>query len=149
MANAFLRTVKIFDGLSEKHVEELASLFTEEIIQKGEELFSEGDAARKIYILVEGHVSLRIRLTSRPQYALVGSVRDPGQLIGWSGVVAPYHYTASAVCKQKTRLLSADGREFLSKLEANPSVGVTVLQAITETISDRLRNCRLASMRAL
>jgi CRP-like cAMP-binding protein len=149
MVNEFLHGIKIFDGLSEAQVNDLASLFKEEAVNQGEEIFSEGQVARSIYILVEGHVSLRIRLTSRPQYALVGSIKDPGQLIGWSGVIAPHHYTASAVCKQDTRLLSADGQEFLRKLEQDPSMGVSVLRSISETISDRLRNCRLASVRAL
>lgn len=73
----------------------------------------------------------------------------PYQSFGWSGIVAPNHYTSSAECDEDSNLLIIPAVPFMKLLEANPESGFKVMQRIAETIADRLRNSRQALMKAM
>jgi CRP-like cAMP-binding protein len=79
----------------------------------------------------------------------VSFVSSPYQSFGWSGVVAPNHYTSSAECDEDSNLLIIPAEPFMDLLEQNPEHGFTVMKRIAEIIADRLRNSRQALLKTL
>ena len=139
----------LFKGLSESLLTEIAALSEEVSVKQGEFIFREGEKADKLHFLLNGSVALRVKLTSRPESVTVSFVSMPHQSFGWSGIVAPNHYTSSAECDEDSNLLIIPAVPFMKLLEANPESGFKVMQRIAETIADRLRNSRQALIKTM
>ena len=139
----------LFNGLSESLLTEIAALSEEVSVKQGEFIFREGEKADKLHFLLNGSVALRVKLTSRPESVTVSFVSMPHQSFGWSGIVAPNHYTSSAECDEDSNLLIIPAVPFMKLLEANPESGFKVMQRIAETIADRLRNSRQALIKTM
>ena len=139
----------LFKGLSESLLAQIAAISEEASVKQGEFIFREGEKADKLHFLLNGSVALRVKLTSRPESVTVSFVSMPYQSFGWSGIVAPNHYTSSAECDEDSNLLIIPAIPFMKLLEANPESGFKVMQRIAETIADRLRNSRQALIKTM
>jgi CRP-like cAMP-binding protein len=144
-----LSQFSLFSGLPDSLLEEIAAISREAAFKKGELVFREGERADKLHFLLDGGIVLRVNLTSRPESVTVSFVSSPFQSFGWSGVVPPYHYTASAECDADSNLLIISAEPFMKLLEQNPESGFKVMQRITVIIADRLRNSRQALLKTL
>jgi CRP-like cAMP-binding protein len=144
-----LANFDLFKGIPADVLEEVARLCEDVFVTKGGYVFREGERADKLHLLVKGSVALRVNLTSRPDSVTVSIVSRPNQTLGWSGVVAPNHYTASAFCEEDSHLVAIPADTFMKVMEAHPEAGFQVMLRITEIISDRLRNSRQALLKTL
>jgi len=147
--NAILSEFALFRNLPEELLEKIAALGKEALYSRGDTIFREGEEADKLHFLLHGEIVLKVRLTSRPESITVSAVSQPNESFGWSGIVPPYHYTASAVCEMDCKVLTIPGDSFMKLLEENPSAGFIVMQRITELIASRLRNSRQALLKTL
>lgn len=144
-----LAQFNLFNGLPEALLEEIAALSSEVSVSNGDIVFKEGEKADKLHFLLHGSVALRVKLTSRPESVTVSFVSTPFQSFGWSGVVAPHHYTSSAECDEDSKLLIIPADPFMKLLEKYPEAGFQVMKRIAEIIADRLRNSRQALLKTL
>lgn len=144
-----LSRFNLFRDLPESFLSEIAKIGIESFVKKDEFIFREGEAADKLYLLIGGSVALRVKLTSRPESVTVSFVSKPYQSLGWSGVVAPHHYTSSAECEEDCELLIIPAEPFLELLQAQPQHGFVVMKRIAEVIADRLRNSHQALLKTL
>lgn len=139
----------LFKGLPDSLLIEIAALSEEISVKKDEFIFHEGEKADKLHFLINGSVALRVKLTSRPESVTVSFISSPYQSFGWSGIVAPHHYTSSAECEEDSKLMIISAVPFIKLLEQNPEAGFKVIQRIAEIIADRLRNSRQALLKTL
>jgi CRP/FNR family cyclic AMP-dependent transcriptional regulator len=146
---ASLAEFPLFQNLPESLVDKIAALGEEQSFSQGDSIFREGEAADKLHFLLEGDVLLKVKLTSRPESITVSAVNQRFESFGWSGIVPPYHYTASAVCETDCKVLTIPGDSFMKLLEANPAAGFAVMQRLTVLVSSRLRNSRQALLKTL
>jgi CRP-like cAMP-binding protein len=130
-------------------LKEVAEIGEEIFVAKDGYVFREGERADRLHLLVKGSIALRVKLTSRPESVTVSFVSRPHQTLGWSGVVAPNHYTASAYCEEDSMLVTLPADKFMKILEAHPESGLKIMLRVTEIISDRLRNSRQALLKTL
>ena len=107
-------------------------------------LFRESEKAKRLYFLLEGRVALQVQLSSRQENLTVTVIDSPGQGIGWSGIIPPHYYTASALCQTDCHLVAINGQELMQLLEQEPARGFVVMQRVVELISRRLRDSRAA-----
>ena len=140
---------KLFEGISEKTLAAIAAISEELTLQEGRLVFVEGSKAEYVYILLEGEVDIQVSLTSRPGSLTVAVVNLPNQNFGWSGIVPPYNYTASALCKTDCRILAMEGKKLMQVLQREPRFGFIVMQRMAELIARRLRNSRIALLKTL
>ena len=139
----------LFQDLPQQLLEEIAVISDEVEMKQGDFVFREGEKADKLHFLLNGSVALRVKLTSRPESLTVSFVSTPYQSFGWSGIVAPNHYTSSAECDEDSKLLITPAHPFIKLLEKYPEAGFKVMQRIAEIIADRLRNSRQALIKTL
>jgi len=149
ITSEFLAEFDLFKGVSDDTLKEIASISDTIKVGKGELVFREGEKADKLHLLVNGSIALRVNLTSRPDFVTVSFLNIPHQTLGWSGVVSPNHYTASAFCEEDTELLVIPSEKFLQILDKKPDAGYKIMLRITQVISDRLRNSRQALLKSL
>jgi CRP-like cAMP-binding protein len=144
-----LSQTTLFEGLTEEQLKAVADHSEEITCQQGEMLFWEGDVAELLYILVEGELDVFVQLSSRPERVTVSVISQPYQTLGWSGLVAPHVYTASALCEVDCHLVAIDGVELIEVLKADTAMGFTVMGRIAEMMSNRMRNTRFALLKTL
>ena len=147
--NAPLSEFALFRNLPEEFLEKVTKLGEETSFSEGEYIFREGEEADKLHFLLEGEIVLKVKLTSRPEQITVSAVRQQYEGFGWSGIVPPYHYTASAICEADCKILTISGEDFMKLLNDNPVAGFTIMKRLTELIASRLRNSRQALLKTL
>ena len=145
----FLAEFELFKGIPEAVLHEIAGICQEISIKDGDVVFREGEKADLLHLLVKGSIALRVKLTSRPEHVTVSIVARPHQTLGWSGVVKPFHYTATAFCEEDSQLIAIPAQGFLDILGKHPEAGYAIMLRITEIISDRLRNSRQALLKTM
>ncbi len=140
----------VFAGLTEEQLAPFMALAEEITCPRGKPIFEEGETARRMFILLEGKVSIRVQLLSRPeQVTPLATLTQGGQLIGWSGFMPPNDYTATALCQDHSRFLVFEGAAFMNLLESNPAVGFIIMRNISEAISERLRSVQRSVLKTL
>ena len=146
---ASLAEFPLFRNLPDSLLDKITALGNELFFSQGDTIFREGEGADKLHFLLDGDVLLKVKLTSRPESITVSAVSQRFESFGWSGIVPPYHYTASAVCETDCRVLTIPGESFMRLLNENPEAGFAVMQRLTELVSSRLRNSRQALLKTL
>ena len=139
----------LFKDVSSSVLEKIALISEELTIDAGQSVFREGEKADKVHFLIKGSVALRVNIMTKPDSVTVSFVAKSFECFGWSGIVPPSYYTASAICEEETRVLAVSGKELLSILSTNTDAGFLVMRRIAEMISDRLRNSRQALLKTL
>ena len=100
----------------------------------GETVFSEGDAAEHLYVLIEGRVQIIIGELGHIVYI----VSKGGEAFGWSTLVGRQHYSATAECLEPTTLLKFDRQRFQQVLENDPISGQILYKGLAKTLAKRL-----------
>jgi len=139
----------MFRDLPEDLLTKIAAIAQEITVAKNEYIFREGEEADKVHFLLHGSIALRVKLTSRPDSITVSFVNRPNQIFGWSGLVPPHHYTASAFCDEDCQILAIPGKQLMDILQQHPQAGFLVMQRMAEVIADRLRNSRQALLKTI
>jgi CRP-like cAMP-binding protein len=146
---ALLAKFPLFQDISPVILAKIAAISEELTIPKGQTVFREGGKADKLHFLIKGEIALRVNIMTKPDSVTVSFVTKPYQCFGWSGIVAPHYYTASAFCDEESSILAVSGSEFMKILNAEPFSGYTIMLRVAELISDRLRNSRQALLKTL
>ncbi|MBK9926349.1 MAG: cyclic nucleotide-binding domain-containing protein [Anaerolineales bacterium] len=144
-----LADFELFRDISKESLGEIAAICETVHVKKDDYVFKEGGKADKLHLLINGSIALRVNLTSRPDSVTVSFISRPHQTLGWSGVVSPNHYTASAFCEEDSELIAIPSEKFLQILDQHPADGYKIMLRITQIISDRLRNSRQALLKTL
>jgi CRP-like cAMP-binding protein len=143
-----LRNAELFIDVSVEDLKEAAESCREESYSQGSTIFSEGEEARDVFILREGPVTLRIHSPDRPDL-MVSAAREIGEIFGWSALVEPRRFTATAVCLEDSRVIVVDGASLRDWLQDNPTRGFRVMRNLAGVVSARLRDTRLQLRNAL
>jgi CRP-like cAMP-binding protein len=128
-----LRKVDIFHGLSEEELQSIVQFFEEENVAAGVHLCEEGANAERLYVLEQGRVSISSKKGS--QY----DIDIPGKIVGWSFLVPPFLYTASAVAKTLSKVLVIKSPDFYYLIHKEPKMGMKVINNLAQVISSRLK----------
>ena len=138
-----LRRSEIFGDLAEADLIAIAALCGEERYDEGETVLIEGDPAEALYVVEHGKLALEKKIQigrhSTPRNATIDYV-EPGKAAGFSGLVAPFIYSTSAVCLEPTRVVRVDGPALRQYLDAHPIAGLKVITSVAVLIGDRYRH---------
>ncbi len=130
---------QLFEGLEESELVEIAGLCHERSHEKGSVIFTSGGSATDIYLLKDGEVHIQVELViyDLEARATIYTVRK-GETFGWSALVPPHKFTASARCGQNSEVLTIDGQELKNILKKNNHIGYLVMRNLSNVISARL-----------
>src|SRR6266542_2854049 len=98
------------------------------------------DRARAVHFLLAGSVQVLIRVGEED--LLVGVLRRPGELVGWSAFRPPYRYTASVRCEEPSRLARVPATAFEEVFERDPALAYQILQRVATSVANRLEQTR-------
>jgi CRP-like cAMP-binding protein len=132
--------VPIIDGLPSGPRERLLELVTRRVLDPGATFMHEGDVTKSMSIIVRGRVALRLRVPERGAVTIL--TLDPGDIVGWSAIVAPYRATTSATTLEPTELATIPADALRAILAADNEVAAVFLPRVMETISARVAATR-------
>ena len=114
-------------------VAELKPLGDEFTCAAGTVLFREGDAARGVYIVLEGHATLTV-ITENGNTVLARS-SGPDSLLGLPGTFLRGIYQLTATIDQDSRLILVEGEKVLNFLRQRTDMCMLVLQVLGMEVS--------------
>jgi CRP-like cAMP-binding protein len=154
-ASEFLRRSPVFEGIPDEHLDRLAEHARTEDFAPGSDIFGDGQPADSFYLLMEGKVrlffSVRRWHPSDEEEALhragaaapFHTVSHPGHPIGWSAIVEPYAYRATARALEPTRMLLLERPFIESYARERPDFGLAFMRRILGLIGGHLRAARM------
>lgn len=128
-----LRRAEIFQGLSDEELKKAAPLCREESYPKGAFLCEEGGRAEKFFILEEGSVSIRFKK------GVNFCIQTPGKILGWSFLVPPNRYTASAQALVPSRVLVIKSPDFYELVHRDAPLGLKIMENLAQIVANRLK----------
>ena len=129
------RQVRIFEGLGDWDIEKLRAICVEKRFPAGAAVFSENDAGKSLFVVMEGEVTILADEEGKQVLARVGA----GEVFGELALVDGLPRSASATCSRDSRLLVIQASDFHQLTDRRPAIGKTVLLNMCRTMSARLR----------
>ena len=136
-----VKEADLFKGLNVKQLQRLSRLFIEKGFQAGEVIFSQGEPAQNLYILMEGEVTLGIKAKGQIDITAY-AVNKKGEVFGLPCLIKPYQNNVSATCTKKTKVLCIPGLTLRKLMKNNSGLGVEIMNKIAETYLNRLNSTR-------
>jgi CRP-like cAMP-binding protein len=126
---------ELFKGVSQRVISEIGKSGEELTYKKDSIIFNADEKALYIYELVEGSVD--ILMLEKDVVHLTAN--RTGQIFGWSALVEPFVYTASAKCVSDTKVIRISKDSVEGAIKRHPAEGLAILQHLAGIISKRLR----------
>jgi len=128
-------------GLTLDHVALMAGCAKNVTLQPGAMLCVEGSSADTFYLVRRGHVSIEVHQAGHGP--IVIETVGPGDVVGWSWLVAPYRCTFDARVLETVGALAIDGACLRSKCLEDPVLGFALLSRVTHELVRRLQSTRV------
>ena len=146
-----IRESPFFETFAPKDIDALAAHAGMRSVAAGEVIVRENDPAEALYMIVAGKVRLSFEMpealtaphTLGKDRLLIRTLTEPGRIIGWSAVVEPYHYRATATAIEDTHLLAFERSWLERRAEEMPEFGVELMTRILWVLGNRLREARI------
>jgi CRP-like cAMP-binding protein len=110
-------------------------------VPAGSVLMREGEVNDVMAIVLEGRVSLRMRVPERGQVTIV--TIEVGDVVGWSAMVPPYRATSTAIALVDTELAQFDGPQLRAAMAADTGLAAQLYPVLLQTVARRLEGTRL------
>jgi len=133
----YIRESELFKGVPEHIHAEISEISTEEVLNEGHVLFKVGEPAEYLYILAEGLVELTVPGEQRLSF----SVDEFGAVFGWSALVEPKQYTATATCKKNSKVIRLDAERLMRLFTKHPAEGLHIMRRLAGIVAGRLMIC--------
>jgi CRP-like cAMP-binding protein len=130
---------ELFQGLAPEDAASLLALGTDLQLPSGAVVFSLGDDADRLFLVERGRISLTlpIQIGGRLEEVLVEE-RGPGQVLGWSALIPPHHFTLRATAPLASALRAFSRVALIEHFETRPDVGRVVYRNVGTVIGHRL-----------
>jgi CRP-like cAMP-binding protein len=130
-----LRQFRLFAELEDEDFEAIARIARVRDFEVAEKLATEGAAADRLYLFLQGQAAVKMRDPYGRQ-VLIDEI-GPGELLGWGAVTEPHVYTASAWTTKPSQAIVIDGKRLRDLCEQNRRIGYEVAKGVGEVISKR------------
>ncbi len=132
-----IRRYPYFSGISLEQLNLLANMAEEVEFEPDFYFHHEGDDIDKVYIIVEGDISL---VTSFPQQdkEVVINTLSTGDVFGWTSLLPPFTAGAGAKSNSKCKLIEFKSSQLREKFEGDYEFGYLMMIKIAQIIRERL-----------
>lgn len=136
-----LELMPLLRELPKEHLRILAQVAKREEYAEQSVIVREGESAHAIYFVVSGLVSLEISAAGWGSKRIM--TIGPGELLGWSAILDPIQWTATARAIQPVSVLHFSGEALRVECHANPQFGYELMRRVAVALSKRLNATRL------
>ena len=134
---SFLATVPLLEGIPEPELEDLAAVLTRRTRPAGDVLWRQGDEARGMALVVDGRVSISLRLPGERDVELTSV--GPGEVLGEIPLLDGGEHSATARVAEPATLLSLNRADFVALVARRHPTAFTLKRRLTAIACARLR----------
>ena len=127
-----LRDVFFFRSLSGSDIQQIQTVCKEEKFESGQIVFTEGTAADKFYIVLQGLVEIWKDYHNQDRELL--AVDGPGQMFGEMALIDDLPRSATVIAKEPSRLLSISRDDFNRIMRENSSIAFSIMKSVSSII---------------
>jgi CRP/FNR family transcriptional regulator len=136
-----LKKMDIFEFLKLDELEDIAKLARIEEYNQGDFIFKEGDRAEKIYMVLEGRVSIEIMVYPGKRVSVYTITK--GTFFGYPSLLRTRKFTTYAHCLDKVKVVSIVADELVEKVfKEDCRRGYLVIKRVAELIAEKLADTR-------
>lgn len=140
-----LKSVELFDGLTEKQFEQLAGVFEEKIYKDGIAIFSQGDAGDRLYVVRSGFVEVVVGGKNGDKSKTLVNL-GTGQVFGEMALVDRGSRSATVRSVGAETVITSISHEAFNKLcQQDTAIGYVVMRNIAADLSFKLRHRNLST----
>jgi CRP/FNR family transcriptional regulator, dissimilatory nitrate respiration regulator len=129
-----LKTIPLFSGLSDEHIERLGEISALHQVEKSRLIFSEGDPADGLYMVAQGTVKI-FKLSPEGKEQIL-HIYGPGHLFGEVPVFQGVSFPASALALEKSELIFMPRDRFVGLITAIPGLGMNLLAELSRRLRE-------------
>lgn len=126
----------LFKGVSQRIIAEIGKLGEEVSFNRDEVIFTAEEAGSSFYELVEGEVDIVVLEKENMHFI----VKRPGEIFGWSALVEPYVYSATARCLTPVRVIRIRRDVIENEVKRHPEEGLIIYKHLVGIVAQRLRS---------
>lgn len=127
-----IATIPLFQGLPEKHLEDLAMIVVDQDFRRGQLIFSEGDDGNGFYVAVTGRVKIYKMSPDGKEQIL--HIFGTGEPFGEVPVFTGQQFPANAEAMQESRLYFFPRDSFVHLIKKNPSLALNMLAILSKRL---------------
>ncbi len=127
-----IAAIPIFNGLPDDQIDAIKQIAVTKKFNKGEVIFSEGDAGHGFFVIAEGRVKIFKVSAEGKEHIL--HIYGPGQPFGEVPVFAGQKFPANAQALEKTRALFLPRSAIVDLVAANPSLALNMLAVMSQKL---------------
>jgi CRP/FNR family transcriptional regulator, cyclic AMP receptor protein len=132
----FIAETELFRGLGDQSLSIIGRSGGEKVYRSNAVVFRQNSKAEHFYVLIEG----MLHLVMGEEEELCFTVDKPGEIFGWSALVEPFHYLATARTMADSRAI-AISREIIERVVREyPPDGVTIFRNLAAIVTGKLRD---------
>jgi len=131
-----LKRSDLFRQLNDEQLGLLEKICTSHLFEPGTSICKQGKMGGKLYVIEDGLVAIILEVGPMAQRQVQAASNF--ECFGWSAMIEPHVYTATAKAMEKTRALAVGGQELSDLCSAHPDMGVVVYKAVARVVAARL-----------
>jgi CRP/FNR family cyclic AMP-dependent transcriptional regulator len=137
-----LKGMDIFEFLKLGELRDIAKLAKVEEFKQGEFIFKEGNRAEKIYMVLEGRVSIDILIYPGKMVSVYTMTK--GRFFGYPSLLRVRRFTTAARCLDRVKVVSIVADELENKIfKKDCRRGYLVIKRAAELIAEKLSDTRM------
>ena len=141
-----LRSVELFDGLTDEQFDRLAAICDEHTLKRDEDVFSQGDEGDRLYIVRAGFVGVIVSDKGDEGAPRTLVNLGAGQVFGEMALVDRGKRSATIRSVNDGTVVTSISHEAFNKLcEQDTAIGYTVMRNIAADLSFKLRHRNLTT----
>ena len=140
---SILAKTRLFAFLDLDQLKEVVELAEEKRFGKDETIFSQGEQAKTLYLLLEGGVVLK-RMGIEDLDPMAETLDQKGDVFGMAALSKSHIYNVTAKTTGETRVLSLDSERLRAIVRQNPHTGMEVFSELAQLYLNRLNSARAA-----
>jgi len=137
-----LKGMDIFEFLKLDELKDIAALSQIEEYDQGQIVFKDGDKAEKIYMILEGRVSIEIEIASGKRSSVYTLTK--GKFFGYPSLLRSRKFTTFARCLDKVKVATMVADDLVNKVFKNDCRrGYLVMNRVAELVAQKLNETRM------
>ena len=137
MNHELLKNIYLFREMSNDELKKIGELTQLDTYQRGDEVFTQGDSAKALYVIKYGSVRIYQKGSSgdKIEVAILGT----GSHFGEMAFIDGENRSATAEIMEKCEIFRLDYDKLSTFLKGSPTTAVTFYRALTHFLCGRLR----------
>jgi CRP-like cAMP-binding protein len=141
VTTAWLRNTELFSGLEELQLGVILSHSSVESFPEGRTIFHRGDEAHRLYVLIEGIVTLAVE-TGEKIDMMTSTIDKEGAIFGMPCLLEPFRYNVTATCLKPSKVLIIAADQMLKLIEQDLKMGMEIMRKLAFIYFNRLNAMR-------